>query len=184
MHLYLKYAETVIEIMFPTSETLKLVSEQIFNLEQTLQRRLDVTVAYTELEANDTKYRYKSVEDAIAHLEKFVAQSYALKLSAIDKLAKALDRYDFKHRKSEDKIAFNDRFANLDYSFSIKINDDGKSVEVCYDCESLDDLRFRIYDSIEDCIDDLLKLKELDNQFKTLVADAPFNLDLSKTTEE
>lgn len=74
MHLYLSYSGTMIEILFPRVGTLKLLSEQIVDLEQNLGRRIDVTVAYTELEANDTKYRYKNVEDAIAHLERLVAQ--------------------------------------------------------------------------------------------------------------
>ena len=60
MHLYLSYSGTVIEILFPRVGTLKLLSEQIVDLEQNLGRRIDVTVAYTELEANDTKYRYKT----------------------------------------------------------------------------------------------------------------------------
>ena len=36
MHLYLNYSGNVIEILFPTSETLKQASEQIVNLEQKL----------------------------------------------------------------------------------------------------------------------------------------------------
>lgn len=184
MHLYLKYAETVIEILFPTSETLKLVSEQIFDLEQKLTRRLDVTVAYTELEANDAKYRYNDVEDAIAHLEKLVARSCALKLSAIDKLSKALDQLNVKHRRTDTVLEFNEQFANLDYFFSIKIMQDGESAYVYYDCESLADLGSITYASIDDVIEDIVRLKELDKRFKSLVADAPFNLDRSKEKEE
>ena len=183
MHLYLSYGGTVIEILFPTTGTLKQTSEQIFDLEQRLTRRLDVTVAYTELEANDTKYRYRNVKDAILFLEKLVAQSQVRKLSAIDKLAKELDHHNFEYRKSENNLVLNEQFANLDYFFSIEINDDGESVEVYYDCESLGNLGSRNYDSVDDFIEDLLKLKELDNEFKSLVADAPFNLDRSKDEE-
>ena len=180
MHLYLRYAGTVIEILFPTSGTLKLVSEQIFDLEQKLQRRLDVTVAYTELEANDIKYRYKSVEDAIAHLEKLVAQYDDVKRSEIDKLAIALDQLNVKYRRTDAVLKFNEQFANLDYFFSIEINEDGESVNVYYDCEILGNLGSRDYTSIDDVIEDIVRLKELDTQFKSLVADAPFNLDRSK----
>lgn len=180
MHLYLSYSGTVIEILFPTSGTLKQASEQIFNLEQKLQRRLDVTVAYTELEANDTKHRYKSVEDAIAHLERLVKQSEDDKQSAISMLSKVLDQCNIKYRRTNDMIEFNDRFANLDYFFSIKVNDSCKSIEVDYSCESLEDLDSRDYSSIDDVIADLVRLKELDSKFKSLVADAPFNLDRSK----
>ena len=184
MHLYLKYAETVIEILFSTSETLKLASEQIFNLEQKLRRCLDVTVAYTELEANDVDYRFKNVEDAIAHLEEFIAESSVLKLSAIDKLAKALDQLNVKYRRTDDTLEFNRQFANLDYFFSVKIKENGESAYVYYDCESLGDLGSITYASIDDVIEDIVKLKELDKQFKSLVADAPFNLDRSKEKEE
>ena len=180
MHLYLRYAGTVIEILFPTSGTLKLASEQIFDLEQTLQRRLDVTVAYTELEANDTKYRYKSVEDAIAHLEKLVAQYDQTKRSEIDKLAIALDQLNVKYRRTDAVLEFNEQFANLDYFFSVKIMENGESVYVYYDCEILGNLGSVTYISIDSFIEDLVKWKELDTKFKSLVADAPFNLDRSK----
>ena len=183
MHLYLSYAGTVIEILRPTAGTLKLVSEQIVDLEQKLKRRLDVTVAYTELEANDTKHRYSIVLNAINHLEKLVAESQARKLTAVDKLAKELDHHNFEYRKSESNLVLNEQFANLDYFFSIEINDDGESVEVYYDCESLGNIGSRNYDSIDDFIDDLVELKELDNEFKSLVADAPFSLDRSKERE-
>lgn len=180
MHLYLRYAGTVIEILFPTSGTLKLTSEQIFDLEQKLQRRIDVTVAYTELEVNDTKYRYKSVEDAIAHLEKLVAQYDDTKRSEIDKLAIALDQINVKYRRTDAVLEFNEQFANLDYFFSIRIMENGESVYVYYDCESLADLGSITYASIDHVIEDLVKLKELDAKFKSLVANAPFNLDRSK----
>lgn len=180
MHLYLSYGGTVIEILFPTSETLKLVSEQIFNLEQRLERCLDVTVAFTELEANDAKYRYKSVEDAIAHLEKLVDQYDDVKRSEIDKLAIALDQLHIKYRRTDDLLEFFDQFANLDYFFSIRIMQNGESAYVYYDCESLADLGSITYASIDHVIEDLLKLKELDAKFKSLVANAPFNLDRSK----
>ena len=180
MYLYLNYTGTVIEILFPTSVTLKKTAEQIFNLEQTLQRRLDVTVAYTELEANDTKYRYKSVEDAIAHLEKLVAQYDDVKRSAIDKLAIALDQLNVKYRRTDAVLEFKEQFANLDYFFSIEIRENGESVNVYYDCESLGDLGSRDYDSIEDVIDDFVKLKELDTKFKSLVVNAPFELDKTR----
>lgn len=180
MHLYLRYAGTVIEILFPTSGTLKLASEQIFDLEQTIQRRLDVTVAYTELEANDTKYRYKSVEDAIAHLEKLVAQYDQTKRSEIDKLAIALDQLNVKYRRTDAVLEFNEQFANLDYFFSVKIMENGESVYVYYDCEILGNLGSVTYISIDSFIEDLVKWKELDTKFKSLVEDAPFNLDRSK----
>ena len=183
MHLYLRYAGTVIEILFPTSGTLKLASEQIFDLEQTLQRRLDVTLAYTELEANDTKYRYKSVEDAIAHLEKLVAQYDQTKRSEIDKLAIALDQLNVKYRRTDAVLEFNEQFANLDYFFSVKIMENGESVYVYYDCEILGNLGSVTYISIDSFIEDLVKWKELDTKFKSLVEDAPFNLDRSKETE-
>lgn len=183
MHLYLKYAGNVIEILFPTSGTLKLLSEQIFDLEQKLQRRLDVTVAYTELEANDTKYRYKNVEDAIAHLEKLAAQYDEAKRSEIDKLAIALDQLNVKYRRMDSVLEFNEQFANLDYFFSIRIMENCESVYVYYDCEILGDLGSITYSSIDDVIKDLVKLKELDTKFKSLVADAPFNLDRSKAEE-
>lgn len=183
MHLYLRYARNVIEILFPTSETLKLASEQIFNLEQKLQRRLDVTVAYTELEANDTKYRYKSVEDAIAHLERLAAQYDEAKRSEIDKLAIALDQLNVKYRRTDSVLEFNEQFANLDYFFSIRIMENDESAYVYYDCESLGDLGSITYSSIDRVIEDLVKLKELDTKFKSLVEDAPFNLDRSKETE-
>ena len=170
----------MIEILFPTTRTLKQTSEQIFNLEQELQRRLDVTVVYTELEADDTKHRFKVVEDAIAHLEKLVAESDDLKLSAIDKLAKALDQLNVEYRRKDDVLEFFDCFANLDYFFSIRIMENGESVYVYYDCESLADLGSITYASIDHVIEDLLKLKELDAKFKSLVANAPFNLDRSK----
>ena len=180
MHLYLKYAGNVIEILFPTSETLKLASEQIFDLEQKLQRRLDVTDAYTELEANDTKYRYKSVEDAIAHLEKLADQYDEAKKSEIDKLAIALDQLNVKYRRTDAVLEFNEQFANLDYFFSVKIMENGESAYVYYDCEILGNLGSVTYISIDSFIEDLVKWKELDTKFKSLVADAPFNLDRSK----
>lgn len=183
MHLYLKYAGNVIEILFPTSRTLKLASEQIFGLEQKLQLSLDVTVAYTELEANDTKYRYKSVEDAIAHLEKLAAQYDETKRSEIDKLSIALDQLNIKYRRTDAVLEFNEQFANLDYFFSIRIMKNGEFVYVYHDCESLGDLGSITYSSIDDVIEDLVKLKELDTKFKSLVEDAPFNLDRSKETE-
>lgn len=183
MHLYLSYSGTVIEILFPTAETLKLASEQIANLEQNFGRRIDVTVAYTELEANDAKYRYEKVEDAIDHLEKLVARSNSLKLSAIDKLSKSLDQLNVKYRRTNNVLVLNEQFTNLDYFFSIEINDDGESVEVYYDCESLGNIGSRNYDSVDEVIEDLLKLKELDSKFKSLVANAPFNLDRSKEEE-
>lgn len=184
MHLYLSFGGIVIEILFPTTRTLGQTSEQIFNLEQKLKRRLDVTVAYTELEANDVEYRFKNVEDAIAHLEEFIAESSVLKLSAIDKLAKALDQQNVEYRRKDDVLEFFDRFANLDYFFSISIMSNGVSAYVYYDCESLADLGSITYASIDDFIEDLLKLKELDAKFKSLVADAPFNLDRSKEVED
>ena len=180
MYLYLNYAGTVIEILFPTSGTLAKTAEQIFNLEQTLRRRLDVAVAYTELEANDAKYRYKSVEDAIARIEKLAAQYDDVKRSEIDKLAIALDQLNVKYRRANDLLEFHDRFANLEYFFSIKIKENSESVYVYYDCESLGDLGSRDYDSIEDVINDFVKLKELDTKFKSLVADAPFELDKTR----
>lgn len=180
MHLYLSYGGTVIEILFPTTRTLGQSSEQIFDLEQKLKRRLDVTVAYTELEANDVEYRFKNVEDAIAHLEEFIAESSVLKLSAIDKLAKALDQQNVEYRRKDDVLEFFDCFANLDYFFSIRIMENGESVYVYYDCESLADLGSITYASIDHVIEDLVKLKELDAKFKSLVANAPFNLDRSK----
>ena len=183
MHLYLSYSGTVIEILFPTAETLKLTSEQIANLEQNFGRRIDVTVAYTELEANDAKYRYEKVEDAIDYLERLVKQSEDDKQSAISMLSEVLDQCNIKYRRTNDLIDFNDRFANLDYFFSIKVNEGCKSIEVDYSCESLEDLDSRVYGSIDDVIKDLLKLKELDTKFKSLVEDAPFNLDRSKQKE-
>ena len=183
MHLYLSYAGNVIEILFPTSGTLKLASEQIFELEQTLQRRLDVTVAYTELESTDTKYRFKSIKDAIDHLEKLVSQSDNQKRSEIDKLAIALTQHNFTYRQADNLIEINDQFANLDYFFSIRIMNNGEAAYVYYDCETLGDLGSITYSSIDEVIKDLVKLKELDSKFKSLVADAPFNLDRSKETE-
>ena len=183
MRLYLNYSGNVIEILFPTAHTLQLTSEQIVNLEQKLQRRLDVTVAYTELEANDTKYRYKSVEDAIAHLEKLADQYDEAKKSEIDKLAIALDQLNVKYRRTDAVLEFNEQFANLDYFFSIRIMENGESAYVYYDCESLGNLGSITYSSIDNVIEDLVKLKELDTKFKSLVADAPFNLDRSKETE-
>ena len=180
MHLYLSYSENVIEILFPTAYTLQLTSEQIVNLEQKLKRRLDVTVAYTELEANDTRYRFKSIKDAIDHLEKLVAQSDDQKRSAIDKLAIALTQHHFTYRQADNLIEINDQFANLDYFFSIRIMNNGEAAYVYYDCEILGDLGSITYSSIDDVIKDLVKLKELDTKFKSLVADAPFNLDRSK----
>ena len=180
MHLYLSFGGIVLEILFPTTRTLGQASEQIFDLEQKLKRRLDVTVAYTELEANDVDYCFKNVEDAIAHLEEFIAESSVLKLSAIDKLAKALDQQNVEHRRKNNVLVLNEQFTNLDYFFSIEINDDGESVEVYYDCESLGNIGSRNYDSVDEVIEDLLKLKELDSKFKSLVANAPFNLDRSK----
>lgn len=180
MHLYLSYGETVIEILFPTTRTLGQASEQIFDLEQKLKRRLDVTVAYTELEANDVDYRFKNVEDAITHLEEFIAESSVLKLSAIDKLAKALDQQNVEYRRKDDVLEFNEQFANLDYFFSIRIMENGVSAYVYYDCESLGQLGSRDYSSVKDFIKDLMKLKDLDTKFKSLVEYAPFSLDRSK----
>lgn len=183
MHLYLSYAGNVIEILFPRVGTLKLVSEQIFNLEQKLQRHLDVTVAYTELEANDAEYCYEKVEDAIDHLERLVKQSEDDKQSAISLLSEVLDQCNVKHCRKNNVLVLNEQFTNLDYFFSIEINDDGESVEVYYDCESLGNIGSRNYDSVDEVIEDLLKLKELDSKFKSLVEDAPFNLDCSKEKE-
>lgn len=180
MYLYLNYAGTVIEILFPTSGTLKKTAEQIFYLEQKLKRRLDISVDYTELEINDIQYRYKSVEDAIIFLTKLVELSDDLKLSAIDKLTKVLNHHNVKYRRANDLLEFHDRFANLEYFFSIKIKENSESVYVYYDCESLGDLGSRDYDSIEDVINDFVKLKELDTKFKSLVADAPFELDKTR----
>lgn len=103
-----------------------------------------------------------------------------IKLSAIDKLTKALDQRNVKYRRTNDLLEFHDRFVNLDYFFSIKIRENGESVYVYYDCESLGDLGSRDYDSIEDVIDDFVKLKELDTKFKSLVANAPFELDKTR----
>lgn len=183
MHLYLNYAGNVIEILFPTAYTLQLTSEQIVNLEQKLKRRLDVTVAYTELEANDTKYRFKSIKDAIDHLEKLVTQSDDQKRSGIDKLAIELDQLNIKYRRTDAVLEFNEQSTNLDYFFSIRIMENGESAYVYYDCETLGDLGSRNYDSVDEVIEDLLKLKELDSKFKSLVANAPFNLDRSKEEE-
>lgn len=183
MHLYLSYSGTVIEILFPRVGTLKLLSEQIVDLEQNLGRRIDVTVAYTELEANDTKYRYKNVEDAIAHLERLVAQYDDQKRSEIDKLAIELDQLNIKYRRTDAVLEFNEQFANLDYFFSIRIMENGESAYVYYDCETLGNIGSRNYDSVDEVIEDLLKLKELDTKFKSLVEDAPFNLDCSKEKE-
>lgn len=180
MHLYLNYAGTVIEILFPTSGTLKKTAEQIFNLEQKLKRRLDVSVDYTELETNNIQYRYENVEDAIIFLAKLVELSGDLKLSAIDKLTKVLNQHNVKYRRTNNLLEFHDRFVNLDYFFSIKIRENGESVYVYYDCENLGDLGSRDYDSIEDVIDDFVKLKELDNKFKSLVVNAPFELDKTR----
>lgn len=183
MHLYLNYTGTVIEILFPTTYTLQLTSEQIVNLEQKLKRRLDVTVAYTELEATDTKYRFKSIKDAIDHLEKLVSQSDNQKRSEIDKLAIALTQHNFTYRQADNLIEINDQFANLDYFFSIRIMNNGEAAYVYYNCGALGDLGSITYSSIDDVIADLVKLKELDSKFKSLVADAPFNLDRSKKTD-
>lgn len=180
MYLYLNYTGTVIEILFPTSGTLKKTAEQIFNLEQKLKRHLDVSVNYTELETNNIQYRYENVEDAIIFLTKIVELSDDLKLSAIDKLTKVLNQHNVKYRRTDDLLEFHDRFANLDYFFSIKIRENGESVYVYYDCESLGDLGSRDYDSIENVIDDFVKLKELDAKFKYLVENAPFELDKSR----
>lgn len=103
-----------------------------------------------------------------------------MKLSAIDKLAKALDQQNVKYRRNDDVLEFFDCFANLDYFFSIRIMENGESVYVYYDCESLADLGSITYASIDHVIEDLLKLKELYAKFKSLVANAPFNLDRSK----
>ena len=183
MHLYLSYSGTVIEILRPTAGTLKLASEQIFNLEQKLQRHLDVTVAYTELEANDAEYCYEKVEDAIDHLERLVKQSEDDKQSAISLLSEVLDQCNVKYCRKNNVLVLNEQFTNLDYFFSIEINDDGESVEVYCDCESLGNIGSRNYDSVDEVIEDLLKLKELDSKFKSLVANALFNLDRSKEKE-
>lgn len=184
MHLYLRYAETVIEISCLSSKELKDVSEQIFNLEKKFQRRINVTVAYTDLEANDTKEYFHNVENAISYLEELILRSDSVKESVLDEIITILKQNQISYRAKDTCIEINECFANLDYFFSVELNEDGESASVYYDCESLGQLGSRDYSSVKDFIKDLTKLKDLDTKFKSLVEYAPFNLDRSKEEEE
>ena len=176
MHLYLNYNKTVIEILCLSSETLKSASERLVELEKKLQRQLNLTVVYTELEANDSTRFFNSVYNAFEYLEELIAEAALDRESALNDLAETLQKHQISYRVRLDRIEIDEKFANLDYFFSVNIDKDSKNVHVYYDSSNLSRSGSRDYESIDEFIADILALKDLDAQFKTLVADTPFAL--------
>lgn len=74
MYLYLNYIGQILAIVDGKTLSLEDVGRAICDLEQKYQRRLPITVVYTEIESNDEVLRYSSVKKAFEYLDTLVAK--------------------------------------------------------------------------------------------------------------
>ena len=69
MHLYLNYNHYVIELLNPTLESLRIITDQLECLKSKYRDFSEIQIAYTDLEADDVDYQTLLLDEAISHLQ-------------------------------------------------------------------------------------------------------------------
>lgn len=152
MHLYLNYIGQILTIVDGKTLSLEDVGRAIYDLEQKYQRRLPITVVYTEIESNDEVLRYSSVKKAFEYLDTLVAKTSEAEKETIEHLQSSLKEIGLSYKRyssSSSSVYIRLTLVNLLHSFEVMIEDD-QSLSVLHQCEELgviEELHFQHVDS-------------------------------------
>lgn len=149
MHLYLNYIGQILTIVDGKTLSLEDVGRAIYDLEQKYQRRLPITVVYTEIESNDEVLRYSSVKKAFEYLDTLVAKTSEAEKETIEHLQSSLKEIGLSCKRYSSSVYIRLTLVNLLHSFEVMIEDD-QSLSVLHQCEELgaiEELHFQHVDS-------------------------------------
>lgn len=171
MHLYLNYNHYVIELLNPTLESLRIITDQLECLKSKYRDFSEIQIAYTDLEADDVDYQTLLLDEAISHLQAIAEEKNVEINKSIEEIEDVLrDTLDLEsvlilHGYRSLKVSM--KIAGRRNEFTIKpIEDDRVSVE--HDVMSLTTSDYHEFDSAKELADKLYDLQILEKKAKDL----------------
>lgn len=171
MHLYLNYNHYVIELLNPTLESLRIITDQLECLKSKYRDFSEIQIAYTDLEADDVDYHTLLLDEVISHLRAIAEE----KKIEIDKSVKEIEDVLRETLDLESVLILNG-YRSLKVSmkivgrrneFTIKPISDGR-VSVEHDVMSLTTSDYHEFDSAKELAEKLHDLQILEKKAKDL----------------
>ena len=171
MHLYLTYRGQVIELLYPSLETLAVVTDQLDCLKSRYPEFSEIRVAYTELEADEVDYASDLVDEAISYLRSIHDQIDDKLKESLEKLGQSiseeLDVSNMMLLCNHRNLELSMKIAGRRNVFKIKpIENDRVSVE--HTVQSFGSTDKHEFDSAEELTKHLKDLQQLEKRAKEL----------------
>ena len=171
MHLYLNYNHYVIELLNPTLESLGIITDQLECLKSKYRDFSEISIAYTDLEADDVDYQTLLLDEVISHLRAIAEE----KKIEIDKSVKEIEDVLRETLDLESVLILNGyrslkvsmKIAGRRNEFTIKPVSDGR-VSADHDVMSLTTSDYHEFDSAEKLAEKLHDLQILEKKAKDL----------------
>lgn len=171
MHLYLNYNHYVIELLNPTLESLRIITDQLECLKSKYRDFSEIQIAYTDLEADDVDYHTLLLDEVISHLRAIAEE----KKIEIDKSVKEIEDILRDTLDLESVLILNGyrslkvsmKIAGRRNEFTIKPINDGR-VSVEHDVMSLTTSDYHEFDSAKELAEKLHDLQILEKKAKDL----------------
>ena len=171
MHLYLNYNHYVIELLNPTLESLRIITDQLECLKSKYRDFSEIQIAYTDLEADDVDYQTLLIDEVISHL-RAVAEEKKIEIDKSvkeieDILRETLDLESVLILNGYRSLKVSMKVAGRRNEFTIKPISDGR-VSVEHDVMSLTTSDYHEFDSAKELAEKLHDLQILEKKSKDL----------------
>lgn len=171
MHLYLNYNHHVIELLNPTLESLRIITDQLECLKSKYRDFSEIQIAYTDLEADDVDYQTLLIDEVISHL-RAVAEEKKIEIDKSvkeieDILRETLDLESVLILNGYRSLKVSMKVAGRRNEFTIKPISDGR-VSVEHDVMSLTTSDYHEFDSAKELAEKLHDLQILEKKSKDL----------------
>lgn len=171
MHLYLNYNHYVIELLNPTLESLAVVTDQLECLKSKYRDFSKISIAYSDIEADDVDYQTLLIDEVISHL-RAVAEEKKIEIDKSvkeieDILRDTLDLESVLILNGYRSLKVSMKIAGRRNEFTIKPINDGR-VSVEHDVMSLTTSDYHEFDSAKELAEKLHDLQILEKKAKDL----------------
>lgn len=171
MHLYLNYNHYVIELLNPTLESLRIITDQLECLKSKYRDFSEIQIAYTDLEADDVDYQTPLIDEVISHLSA-IAQERTVEIDAAineieDVLRDTLDLESVLIMHGYRSLKVSLKIAGRRNEFTIRPIADGR-VSVEHEVMSLTSNDYHEFDSAEELAMSLESLQILEKKAKEM----------------
>jgi hypothetical protein len=171
MHLYLNYNHYVVELLNPTLESLRIITDQLECLKSKYRDFSEIQIAYTDLEADDVDYQTLLIDEVISHLRAIAEEKKVEIDKSINEIENVLrDTLDLESvliLNGYRSLKVSMKIAGRRNEFTIKPISDGR-VSVDHDTMSLTTSDSHEFDSAKELAEKLHDLQILEKKAKDL----------------